>query len=565
MSDTIIPTAVKTTLLDKIRGTSVAAGEAGGITQHIGASEIPIDNIKKICGHLVKKMGIDFRIPGLLIIDSPGHEAFTTLRKRGGSIADLAVLVIDVKEGFQPQTDESLNFLQQFKTPFVVAATKIDLLAGWRPQEDQCFLDSFQEQGDMAREHVDEAVYNIVNELAQRGIDADRFDRVQDFAKQVCVVPVSNITGEGIPDLLIILAGMAQKYLKGKLEITPGEGKGTVLEVKEFKGLGTTIDAIIYDGEVKKNDYLILGGKELINTRIRALLEPSPLRELRTEKRFQRMESVSAAAGIKIAAPGLDKAIAGMPLRSVRNEDDAQKAEEEIKKEMEEVEIETEKKGVILRADTLGSLEALIKSLKDKVPVKSAKVGTVTKKDIAQVKTIEEPIIFAFRIKVPEYIEKKAEDNQVKIFSSDVIYRLLEGYQEWKHRKSEREKKELLDSVTRPGRVKVLPGCTFRKSKPAIFGVEVVKGTVRPGYRLEKEGEIIGEIKEVQSEGENVDQAESGDRVALSIPGATAGKDFQENDILENHLTREDWKTLNKIKGMLKGKELELLREREEE
>jgi translation initiation factor 5B len=120
----------KTSLLDYIRGSTVAAREAGAITQHIGATEVPINAIYNVCGELLK--GKKFTLPGLLFIDTPGHHAFTTLRIRGGSLADIAILIVDINEGFKPQTYESLRILKQYKTPFIVVANKIDAISGWQ-------------------------------------------------------------------------------------------------------------------------------------------------------------------------------------------------------------------------------------------------------------------------------------------------------------------------------------------------------------------------------------------------------------------------------------------------
>jgi translation initiation factor 5B len=551
----------KTSLLDAVRGTVIAKSEPGQITQSIGTTKVPVDIIKKLCGVLMDKMGIKLEVPGLLFIDTPGHEAFTTLRKRGGLISDLAILVIDVNEGFQPQTDESLNFLKQFKTPFVVAATKIDRIMGWSSRRNVCFIDTVKEQGERTQEILNEKIYKIVSQLSVRGFDSERYDRIKDFTKQVPIVPVSSVTGEGIQDLLVILAGVAQKYLKGKLKLTPGEGKGTVLEVKDFKGLGITIDAILYDGEIRMGDHLVIGGKEIIKTRVKALLEPSPLRELRVEKRFQKVHSVSAAAGIKIAAPRLENVIAGMPIRAVRDERDVDRVIEEIKEEIEEVEIATEREGVILRADTLGSLEALIKTLKDMLPIRKAAVGTVTKSDIMEVRSLETPIVFAFGVRVSDDIKTFAKDNGVKIFISDIIYRLLEEYKKFEQDRSRRAKEQLLKTVTRPGRIRILPGCIFRQSKPAIFGVEVLKGTIRPGYQLAKKGRVVFKIKEIQLRGENVEEAKTGDKVALSVPDLIIGKHVKENDVLETRLTESDMEKLEKIKEKLRDDEIELLEE----
>lgn len=551
----------KTTLLDKIRGTAVAESEPGAITQWISCSFIPLDVIKKICGSLLKNLKSEITVPGLLTIDTPGHEAFTTLRKRGGSIADLAILVIDINEGFQPQTDESLMFLKEFKTPFVVAATKIDRILGWR-SEDVCFLPNFKEQEERVQNEIEEKIYRIVGQLGEKGFKSERYDRVDDFAKEVCIVPVSSVTGEGIPDLLMILTGLAQKYMEDRLEVTAGMGKGTILEVREFKGLGTTIDVILYDGVINKGDTLVIGGREIVTTKVKALLKPEPLKEIRVERTFQSIESVSAASGVKISAPNLENVIAGSPVRFVSNDKDAEKAKKDIEKEIEEVEIETENEGVILKADTLGSLEGLIKSLRDlKIPIRKAKVGNVLKSDVMESAGMKKPVVFAFHVEILPDAGESAKKQGVKVFKSDIIYKLIEGYQEWEKEEKKAKEKELLESVTHPGRVKILPGYVFRQSKPAIFGVEVMGGIVKPGYKLRKGEKVIGEVKELQMEGENIEKAKIGEKVAVSIDGVTIGRQISEGDTLETVMKEKDFEVLSKLKAKLPEDERRLLEE----
>jgi len=551
----------KTTLLDSIRGTCIADKEAGRITQHIGASEIPIENIKMICGDLIKKIGVDLKIKGLLFIDTPGHEAFFTLRKRGGSIADIAVLVIDINEGFQQQTDESLSFLKTFKTPFIVAATKIDRIMGWHSQY-KCFTENFKIQSERAKDKLDELIYRIVGQFSQRGFQSERFDRVSDFTKQIAIVPCSGVTGEGVPDLLMLLAGLSQKFLGDKIEIKSDTGKGTVLEVKEFKGLGITIDVILYDGFIRKNDFLVIGGKEIIVTKVKALLKPEPLKEMRMEKIFKPIEEVHAAAGVKISANDLENVVAGSPIRSVRNEKEIENVKREIEKEIEEIEIETDKEGVILKADTLGSLEAMIKILRDiGLNIRNAKVGSVLKNDIMECKSLQKPLIFAFNVPVSDEIKNFAKDNGVKIFSSNIIYTIVEEYKKWEEDEKRKKENKLLEIAVRPGRIKILPGYVFRQSKPAIFGIEVIAGTIKPGYKLSNKGEFIGEIKEIQSKGENLPEAKIGDKVAVSVYGITIGRQAKEGDVLDVILEEKDFDLLEKIMDKLRQDEKDLLEE----
>lgn len=556
--------AGKTTLLDSIRGTSVAKAEAGGITQHVGASFVPKKVIEKICKDLLEAYKIKLTIPGLLFIDTPGHHAFFTMRKRGGAVADLAILVIDINKGFEEQTDESLTILKEFKVPFVTVATKIDKIHGWNKVKTSSFLESFAKQRDFAKEELERKIYKIVAQFAERGFNAERFDRIEDFTKTVAIVPCSGITGEGISELLMVLSGLAQIYLKDRLELSK-IGRGNILEVKEVLGLGTTVDAVLYDGKIEQGDFIVVGGKEPIITKIRALLRPKPLKELRTEKKFENVKKVSAAAGIKIVAPGLEKAIAGMPFIVIKKESEIEKAKEMIKKEVEEVEFEKEMDGVILKADTLGSLEALIKLAREKeIPVKAASVGSVTKKDLVQADTTKDEklkAILCFNVKISEENKKMAESLGIKIFQNNIIYRLIEAYEEWYKQIKQKEIKRKLEKLVWPAKIKLLPGFVFRQSKPAIVGIEVIIGKIKPGIKLiRKDGKEIGEIEQIQKQGQNLPEAKKGDKVAISINGAVIGRNVKEGEILYSLVPKthfDVWK--NEMYWNLSQEELELL------
>lgn len=539
----------KTTLLDKIRKTTVTEKEPGLITQHVGCTTIPINTIKKISGELIEKMKIKLEIPGLLILDTPGHEAFTSLRKRGGSCADLTILVVDINEGFQPQTDESLNFIKQFKTPFIVAATKIDKIKGWVKNENKSFTETYFKQPEFVREELDNKLYKLIGQLSERKFETERFDKVKDFRKTIAIVPCSGVTGEGIPELLMVLSGLSQVFLKDKIEITRKNGLGSILEVKELKGLGTTIDVILYDGEIHKGDFLIIGGKEPIVTRIKALLKPQPLKELRVEKQFESLDSVAAACGIKISAPNLENVIAGSPIISVSKEEDIEQAKKELEKEVEAIEFEKAGEGIVLKADTLGSLEALVKMLKDKnIEIKKAEVGDVHRSDIMGIESVDrlKKIVFAFNVSIDAIAKEEAKNREIKIFQNNVIYRLIEDYENWIKEETEKIRKEKLEKITRPGKIQILKGFVFRASNPAIVGVEVLEGMIKNGVKLVKEKEI-GFVKELQKEGETTEKAEKGDKVAVSIEGGVVGRNIKEGDELFVKISKDDLKVLEEL------------------
>ena len=555
----------KTTILDKIRGSAIAAKEAGGITQHIGATEIPLETIKEICGGLLKQLKAEIKIPGLLFIDTPGHEAFTTLRKRGGALADLAILVVDIIEGFKPQTYEAIEILKTYKTPFLVAANKIDKIHGWIPFENYPFSHSIQKQSDKVKYELESKIYEIVAKLNELGFNADRFDRVRDFTREVAIVPVSGKTGEGIPELLMLLVGLSQAFLRRELEITPEmPAKGTVLEVKEEHGLGVTVDVIIYDGHIKRGDTIVVGSIESkpIVTRVKALLKPRPLEEIRfSTRKFINVKEVYAASGVKIAAPNLENALAGSPL-IVANKN-VEKAVEEVKKEIEEIRIKTDKLGLVLKADTLGSLEALVNMLKRlNVPIRYADVGDISRKDVFEAENVTDKklaCIIGFNVRVRKDAEELAKKKGIKILTGNIIYKIVEDYENYLKEVEEEEKRKIFEKLPRPAVIKILPGYVFRHSKPAIVGIEVLAGTLRKRVRLAKDGKIIGLVKDMQENRVSVDEARKGKQLAIAIDNAVVGRNVDEGDILYTFITREELEMLEKYKKFMSEDEIEAL------
>ncbi|MBW2989178.1 translation initiation factor IF-2 [Candidatus Woesearchaeota archaeon] len=555
----------KTSILDRIRGSAITKGEAGGITQAIGASIIPLDTIKKVCGRMLETLKMRFTIPGLLFIDTPGHASFTSLRKRGGNLADIAILVVDINEGIKPQTMESIEILKQYKTPFIIAANKIDLIAGWQSSEGP-IIPGIQQQGQNVQQKLDNKTYELVGKLAELGFNSERFDRVDDFTKNIAIVPTSAKTGEGIPELLMVLTGLAQKFLENALKLdAEGGAKGTILEVKEEKGLGKSMDAIIYDGSLRRNDIIVIGTLgEPIVTKVKGLFEPAPLKEMRDKKsRFNPVKEVNAATGVKIAANDIDDVLSGMPIRSCPQAD-VEKVKGEIKAEVEEVLIQTDKEGIVVKADSLGSLEALDTLLREKnVPIKRASVGSITKKDISDAEANYEKdplkaVILGFNVSS----ETEPQNENVKIISNDVIYKLIEDLERWQSEEKKRLEANELEELTMPFKLQIMKGYVFRQSNPAVVGSDVLAGTARAGAPLMKQdGREITVIKGMQLDQENIDKAEKGKQVAVSMEGVTVGRQINEGDILYSAVPEEDFRKLKELKKYLSEDEKGVLKE----
>lgn len=546
----------KTSLLDKMRGTIVAVREAGGITQHIGASLFPLDAVIETCKALLGEIRIEkLKIPGLLFIDTPGHAAFANLRKRGGSIADLAILVIDIINGIQEQTRECIQLLKSRRTPFVIAVNKIDLIPGWRPRELSPFVKTFESQSKFVQEELEKRIYELMGDLSFFGFNADLYTRIKDFTRTLALVPVSAKTGEGIPDLLLILLGLAQSFMQDRLLTSSGPAEGVVLEVLEEVGIGHTINAIISDGVLRVGDKIGLMGVEgPFSTRVKALLMPKPLDEMRDPRdKFKRIEEVEAAVGVKIVAEGLDKCLAGSPIYVISSLEREREILQKIKNEIEEFMIATDKIGVVIKADTLGSLEAATLYLHDKsIPVRKADIGEVSKRDIVEAEIVKmkdelKGVILAFNVKIDPDLEIEANNKGVRIFKDSVLFRLVNAYLEWVENETTTRRLRTFDSLMKPGKIKIMEGYVFRRSDPAIIGVEVLGGIIRPKYPLmNSKGKVVGIISQIQDRGQSIHEAKTGSMVAISMREPTVGRHVREGEILYTAIPEQDARLLQK-------------------
>ncbi|MFX1506945.1 MAG: translation initiation factor IF-2 [Promethearchaeota archaeon] len=557
----------KTSLLDKVRGTAVQSRESGGITQHIGASFFPIETVTALCGSLLTPGKKELKIPGILIIDTPGHSSFMNLRQRGASAANFAILVIDVRRGIQPQTVESLRILVQQKVPFLIAANKIDRLPGWKSFPDITLLKSISKQSSGTLEALQSVIYDVMSELSHYKLETDRFDRIKNFAKKIAIIPTSAVTGEGIPEMFLVLASLTEQYLKKQLELHLDKGKGVVLEVKKEVGMGTTLDVILFDGTIKQNSRIVLAGTNgPIITNVRAVLLPKELDEIRDpRKRFDSVEEAIAAVGVKLAAPNIDEAIAGSSIYVV-DENDVKEAVTKIEEELASILVETDDAGVIVKADTLGSLEALVNFLRDSnIQIRFAAVGDVTKKDVYQASLSKEKnefygIILGFRVKPLSDAQDEANKSQIPIIQDDIIYRLAEEYETYQYEVQQRLEEEALKDIVRPSKIKVLP-YVFRQSKPCIIGVEVLAGILTPQLNLiDRENKKIGFLLQIQESGKNITQAKVTDQVAVAIRGPTAGRQIKEGDELWVDVPESDARKIIEEK-ILSGTEMDALTE----
>ena len=545
----------KTSLLDRVPGTAVQAREVGGITQHIGASFFPIETIKDITGPLYQRLSkSETQIPGLLVIDTPGHEVFANLRVRGGSAADLAIVVADVNKGFEPQTIESIEILRKRKVPFVIALNKIDMVNGWRKNSLSPFVSEEMKNQDVnVLEMLDTKIYNVVGSLSRLGYSSEAFWRVKDFTKELAIVPVSAVTGVGIPELLAVLVGLAQQFMGRRLERHTSGARGIVLEINEEVGLGPSANVILLDGIIKHGDVVIVAKRDgAVITKIKALLVPKPLDEMRDPRdKFKPVDQVISAAGLKITSTDLDGVLAGSPLYVLERKQDEDSLRQMVESEIKSAIINTDSNGVILRCDTIGSIEAIMDLLKKaNVNIRSADIGHITRRDVIEASAVREKdrylgVVLGFNVKVLDDAQRESQERNVKIFNEQIIYNLVRTYTDWVTYQREHEESILFNEIPPICKFQFMRGYIFRRNDPAVFGAEVLVGKLRKKVLvMSNDGKKIGIIQQVQENGKAIEEATKGMQVAVSIKGPVIGRQINEEDTFYTDLNSRQAKLL---------------------
>ena len=576
----------KTKILDKIRGTNVQDGEAGGITQQIGATYIPGEEVSSRTACLKEHQVGSMKVPGLLVIDTPGHESFTNLRSRGSGLCDIAILVVDIMHGLEQQTIESLNMLKMRKTPFIIALNKVDRMYDWKAIPNAPIRDSLASQADYVQQEFKKRFDEAILALNQEGMNVALYYENPDIRSYVNIVPTSAITGEGIPDILNLLVQITQQRMVERLMHVEFL-QCTVLEVKRIEGLGTTIDVILINGTMHEGDTIVVCGVQgPIVTQVRALLTPHPMREMRVKGSYIHHKEIEAAQGVKICANNLEGALAGTPLFVLGPEDDEEDLKDEVVSDVQSIlgQVDKSGEGVCVQASTLGSLEALLEFLKSpdvQIPVSGISIGPVHKRDVMRASVMlekkkEYAVILAFDVEVTKEARELAKELDITIFTADIIYHLFDQFTAYVAKKKEERRKEVEFDATFPCVLKILPNCIFNKKDPIVLGVEVLAGIAKIGSPLcipTQDFIEIGRIASLEKNHKPVDKAFKGDAVAMKVNSTTAlessrmyGRHFDDTDELvsrisrhsinllkENYrddLTKEDWQLVLRLKHL---------------
>lgn len=545
----------KTSILDCFRGSCIQEGEAGGITQKISFTRYPLEQVEKSCP-LIKENAVKLDIPGFLFVDTPGHAAFTNLRKRGGGLADLAILVVDVKEGIKPQTAEVLQILKTNKTPFLIALNKVDNISGWQQKGDK-LKQSIESQSINAGQEFQESLLTFQASLQNHGFDSDLYYNISDFTKKIAIVPCSARTKEGISELLFVLCGLSQRYLMERLELSEVP-KGIIFEMKKEKNK-SSIEAILYDGELNESDEIAIASfGDPVVTKVRALEEIEPLCN-----RYKNVSKATAATGLKLHLTEKEGIVPGMLFERV--DDNLDEIKESFKKQISDV-MKLDKQGIIVKADSLGSLEALITLLRQSgIKILKAGVGNIGKVDLISAKANLElnalnAVILGFNVDVEPEI--KPEVGNVKVLTDPVVYKLIEDLQDWRKEKQAEIERERLLGLATICKVEILSQYVFRNSNPAIFGVKVLGGKLKTNINLiDDNGEDVSKVKSLQLDKESVSEANPGDELALSLPGINFERRLSEVKYLYSNISSKQFKQFKENKDLLSAEELKILQE----
>ena len=243
--------------------------------------------------------------------------------------------------------------------------------------------------------------------------------------------------------------------------------------------------------------------------------------------------------------------------------------EKRIMEEVETVKVSTDRNGVIVKADALGSLEALITSLSaSQIPVRIADVGDVSRRDVVEAEVVRGKdrylgAIISFNTRILPDAEEEVRNSSIPVFKGDIIYHVLEEYTRWVQSQKSAGVKAEMDTLVRPGKVRVLKGFIFRRSDPAIVGVEILDGMIKAKYPLlNSDGKRVGVVLRIQEQSKDVGEAATGKQVAVSIDKPTVGRHIFEGDVLYVDVPPQHARVLaTKFRDYLSPRELDLLDE----
>lgn len=582
----------KTLFLDKLRNTRVQNNESGGITQQIGATYFSIETLNKL-SQTNKKLDI----PGLLFIDTPGHDCFSSLRIRGVEICDIAIVLVDIIKGVEKQTMHCIELLKQHKIPFIIVLNKLDRLVNWKKTTNNIssLKKSFKNQNKTTLKYIEEYANKIICQVAVLEINAALYYKNKDHKSYVSMIPVSSLTGEGISDLLMLIATLTNKFMKKKLVFHQDKARGYVMEITKNNQLGNVINVILTDGILNKNDRIIFcGNNGCLETDVKNIFLPTEKEELRDKAKFTSVNKVVASKGLMLKVTNGDKIMVGTEFFRLGSGETKEDYNEQIQSQISKKNLILEQKkydsiGVYIHSPSSGVLEALWNLMKDKeYKIAKMNVGPLTKQTIINAGIINGNISKKYPKSDKLYYSRYAvilvydcnatgEDNDfygidskliqfakesnVKIIMHNTVYRLINLYEKYIIKLS-KQLQDMYPLVIPKCEMNIIPKYVFCKTNPFLFGVKICKNTLCVGMLIEASLDnssiVLGKVIGIEKNNKPVLTVNINDEVCIKIEKISIdqkyeyGIDFTSDYTLHTYYEEHDLIMLKRYHEILK-------------
>lgn len=572
--------AGKTSLQDSISksGFSGSTGEHGGITQNIGTRFISKDRITQLAGKIKGKFALDSRLPGILSIDTPGHEAFANMRTQGSNQCDLAVLVIDILDGVKPQTIESVNILKENKIPFVIALTKIDKVDGWVNSKKKSLRLALKKNSNV-KNLLMSYIEDIKYDLSKEGIDAKFYFNNKDPSSKYSIVPLSCKTKEGIPDLLCMISYLTFNWMAKKVTFTD-RPKASIVKSYKDKKMGWVIEVILSNGYLRKGDeYYLCNYTTPTKSKIKAIM-------VNQNGKWVQSNEVMASNYCKIMGTNLEEIITGTFMYSVNyfgKEKALSKANDNIADIWSQFKYQ---KGGVIIAPSFGELSGCYYQLtKESIPVSKAIIGTLSTSLVDRINILLEEedschqVIYNFGSNEDEKITKYIKDNKYKlqVINDFIVYNIVEKAKEFIENSNDTviEQMILEGKINYPVRCDIVPGCIFNNggSSEIVVGLQVKEGklTKHSNIYANNHGTLVnlGNVLSLEKDNQAIDEATVGDKIAVKLSNPenkSFGRHFEEKNHILSFMSREIIDNLKKYyRKKLSKKEWLLVRNLKED
>ena len=583
--------AGKTSLLDMLRESNVQKKEAGGITQKIGTTFMKKESIEEI----TKEINKEIKIPGIIYVDTPGHECFSAIRLCGLLISDIIIIIVDIFKGLEQQTIECINLLHEYKKPFIIAVNKIDRLNGWKsntPNMSTCLKNVLKNQNKNTLSILDDHINKICNQLSSYGFHSSLYYKNNDIKYTISIVPISAKLGFGLPDLIMLINVLSQQMISSKLTVTNKVDGGYIIEKIKDKKYGNLLSSLLINGKIKNNDCIMLldENDNIVEFQLKHLYEPIEGLEVKDSLNILLVPEINTQLPFIIKCNDELNPKPGTPFYVV-NKDNKTKIYELLEKYKNKYlnpnKIKLEKYGIQINAKTYNSAQGLGELCNTKgIQISKIMIGDINKINLMKLNNKYENlnktkndftfnkrymVILAYDTCVSDELLKMAEDMNIKIMTNKLIYQLVEEYENHVV-KLDKEFKNQYPNLRKPCEIKIIDKFVFHKKDPIIIGVSVTKNNLHIGMVIEaiidkknvdkknidkknigKMAIKLGKITSIKKHDKQIEEAKENDVVCIKIELVNAndykyeyGKDFDDKSLVKSVISNNELELLSK-------------------